>query len=301
MYFAYFGLAFLVAIIWGFSFIAIKLGLHGIPPLFLLTLRLLLTSIPAVFFIKKPPIPFKQVALYGFVMFILQFGMIFAGMHLGISPGLSALIVQIQIFFSLILGNLFFQEKPLFWQIIGCFIAFFGLGIVALHMQGVISFQGFFCLVLGGFFWSLGNLISKKLPRINTFSLITWASLFSWPPVLILSLCIEGPTEIFATLKNINITSVAAVLYISYFSILIGYGLWSYLTYHVPLFTLSLFTILVPTTAIISSVLYLDEPLEQWKIIAAGCILLGLLLNVFSKKLTHYGNIILQKWRVEGE
>ena len=47
-------LAVLVTTIWGGNFVAIKLGLFGMPPMLLAALRYAFTAIPAIFFIRKP-------------------------------------------------------------------------------------------------------------------------------------------------------------------------------------------------------------------------------------------------------
>ena len=47
-------IALLVAVIWGVNFVVIKVGVTGIPPLFLGALRFLFVALPAVFFIPRP-------------------------------------------------------------------------------------------------------------------------------------------------------------------------------------------------------------------------------------------------------
>jgi len=55
------GLAVLVVAIWGFNFVVIKVGLKEIPPILLCALRFFLSAFPAVFFIKRPAVPFRSV------------------------------------------------------------------------------------------------------------------------------------------------------------------------------------------------------------------------------------------------
>ncbi len=282
----HFVLALVVVCIWGFNFVAIRVGLNGIPPLLLVFARFFLTSIPAIFFIKRPNIPFRKVVIYGLVMFALQFSLLFIGIGLGVAPGLASLITQVQIFFSILLGAIFFNETPHRWQFIGCLISFIGLLVVAMHVEGTVSIEGFFCLVGAAFFWSAGNLLSKKMGKVNTLSLVIWSSFIAWPPLLLLSILFEGYDTILLTLSNLSLTAAGATLYITYFSTLLGYGLWSYLIHHMPLATISSFTILIPIVAILSSVIVLNEPLEWWKILAALLVISGLAINLFGKKLT---------------
>jgi len=278
-------LALLVVFVWGLNFVAIRLGLNGVPPLFLVFLRFFLASIPAVFFIKKPTIPFHTLAMYSLITFVLQFSFLFIGISLGVAPGLASLITQTQVFFTIILGIVFVNERPNSYQYIGCTIALIGLSIVLLHMNGTITLKGFLFLLGAAFFWSFGNLISKKIGKVSNLSLVTWASLIAWPPLLAVSLTIEGYDQILYALTNLTWISTAATLYITYFSTLLGYSLWSYLTLHLPLSLLASFTILIPIVAMLSSILFLNEPLQPWKITAAILVLTGLGINLFAKKL----------------
>src|SRR4029079_6886182 len=52
----------LVAFIWGVNFVAIHVGLDHFPPLLFSALRFTLVAIPAVFFIKRPPVAWKYIA-----------------------------------------------------------------------------------------------------------------------------------------------------------------------------------------------------------------------------------------------
>ncbi|MEI8301267.1 MAG: EamA family transporter, partial [Chlamydiota bacterium] len=84
MQFLHLALAILVVVIWGFNFVVIQIGLQEIPPLLLCFSRFFLTSIPAIFFVKRPQIPFKMLLLYGLTMFVLPFSLLFIGMHAGL-------------------------------------------------------------------------------------------------------------------------------------------------------------------------------------------------------------------------
>ena len=70
-------LAILVVAIWGWNFVIIQIGLHDVPPFLLCFSRFFLTSIPAIFFIKKPTITYKMLIAYGFMMLAFPLGMLF--------------------------------------------------------------------------------------------------------------------------------------------------------------------------------------------------------------------------------
>jgi O-acetylserine/cysteine efflux transporter len=155
-------LTFLIVLIWGINFIAIYIGLKDFPPFLLSALRFGLAAIPWVFFFPKPEAPVKLILGYGLFTFAMQFGFLFSGIHLGLSPGLASLVLQIQVFFSIGLAYLFFQDKPGIWKVIGSLISFIGIGIVASYIEGGGSFLGLILTLLGAFSWASGNMFTKK-------------------------------------------------------------------------------------------------------------------------------------------
>lgn len=278
-------LALLVVIVWGFNFVVIKVGLEEISPLLLGFARFFLTSIPAVFFIKRPAAPFKMVIWYGLVMFALQFSLLFIGMYAGITPGLASLLLQLQVFFTVLLAMIFFGEKLRPWQIVGALVSFAGIAFVAMNLGGSITVSGFLLVIGAAASWGAGNVISKKIGKVNMVSLVIWGSLIAWPPLLLISFIMEGADIVFYTFQHITWLSGGAVLYITYLSTLFGFGVWSWLLHHHPLGTIAPFTLLVPVFGILSSVLVLGEPLQSWKIFAALLVIFGLCINLLVPKI----------------
>lgn len=272
-----------LAIVWGCNFVAIKMGLIELPPIFLCAARFFLTSIPLLFFVKRPQTPFKWVFLYGFIMFALQFSLLFIGMHLGVTAGLAPILLQIQVFFTVLLAIFFFKEKLTLWQAIGGAISCLGIALVGLNIGGSVTASGFILLLCAAFLWGLGSIIAKKMGKVSVMELVVWASLVAWPPLLFVSFMLEGSSVIMASVQQISWISVFSLLYIAGASTLLGFGIWNHLLYRYPLTTLSPFTLLVPIFAMASSSLALGEKIEAWKVIAGLLVILGLGVNFFSQ------------------
>ena len=78
------GWALLVIVIWGVNFVPMKLGLQELSPLLLSAMRFCLASLPFLLFIRKPAsLTWRLLALYGLVQGVGQFGLLFAGLALG--------------------------------------------------------------------------------------------------------------------------------------------------------------------------------------------------------------------------
>lgn len=282
---AHLALVFLIVLVWGFNFVVIQVGLDGFPPIFLCFARFFLTCFPAIFFIKRPQVPFKRVASYGLVLFALSFSLLFMGMYAGVPPGLTAVLLQTQVFFTILFAILCFGEKLHKWQILGALISFAGISIVIKNLGGGVTWQGLLLVIAAGAAWGGGNIISKKMGKVNMMGVVVWASLVAWPPLLLVSYLVEGGDKILYSLQHVNWLSVSAVLYITYISTLFAFSAWSWLIHHHPISTIVPFTLLAPIVGILSSVALLDEPLPVWKFLAALLVIAGLCINYLGPRL----------------
>jgi O-acetylserine/cysteine efflux transporter len=284
MPFSHLLLALLVVLIWGINFIFVKSALAEMSPLLLCAARFILASVPAIFFIKPPAVPFKIVALYGLIMFALQFSLLFIGMSAGMTPGMASLIMQTQVFFSMFFAAFLLGEKTTFWQVIGAVISFTGIGLVALHFDANISFLGFICILAAAASWGLGNLITKKTHKISMIALVIWGSFVASFPMLMLALVFDGPQAIISSLQQMSWLGTSSLLYIVYISTWIGYGVWNWLLSRYSVGTVVPFTLLVPVIGILSSVLILGEPFQLWKLVAGLLVISGLFINLFGAR-----------------
>lgn len=279
-------LALLVTLIWGCNYVFVKLGVHEIPPLFLCAVRFFLASVPAVFFVPFPKSTIKLIGVYGMVMFALQFSAIFIGISLGTGTGIASLLLQTSAFFSILFASIFMREIPTVWQMAGACLSFTGVVIAAHHVDHTsMPVGGFLCVLAGAVFSGFGNLTARKLGYIPTATLISWGCFIAFPPLLITSLLIEGPTQILTSLHHVTWVGVGSLLYIVYISTWIGYGAWSWLLARYPVSMVVPFSLLLPVFAMIISVLFLHEGFEPWKLTVTWFVLGGLCVNLFAPRL----------------
>jgi len=278
-------LVLLVVIIWGCNFVFIKFGLNEMHPLLLCAARFLLAFFPAIFFMKRPAIPFKIIIYYGLFTFALQFSLLFWGMHVGIAPGLASLLMQVQVFFSIFFAILFLGETPTRWQVLGALVSFVGIGLVAIHLDNHLSLLGFVLIMAAAASWGFGNLITKKITKINMLALVVWGSFVAFFPLLLLSLLLEGTDSIVYSFHHLSGLGIFSVIYIAYGSTWIGYGIWNWLLSQHSVAAVAPFTLLVPIVGILSSAFILGEPLQSWKLIAGLLVMTGLCVNLLGATL----------------
>lgn len=286
-------LALLVVVIWGINFVIIKLGLHGMPPFLLGGLRFLLVAVPAIFFIPAPKIPFKWLALYALTISFLQFAFLFCAINLGMPTGIASLVLQSQVFFTIILGTVFLAEKIKIIQIMGTLIAAVGMVVLAdggmANRLSVMPPVGLLLTLTAGLCWAFGNITNKVImttsPKTPILSLVVWSALIPVLPFLLCSWMFEGQAVMVNSLVNIKTPTVFSLIYLAFISTIIGYGLWGALLSRYETWRVTPFALLVPVVGLTSAALILGERLNGAQIVGVAVIMLGLIINVFGARL----------------
>jgi O-acetylserine/cysteine efflux transporter len=277
----HFLLALAVVAIWGSNFVVIKLALNHLPALLFATLRFVLVVFPLVFFIKHPPVSWANLASYGVLIGAGQFGLMFIAMKGHISPGITSLVIQLQVFVTIGISVLRGSEKLRLYQYVALGLAILGLAIIAIYGGGSATPLGLFLVILAAISWGIANIVNRAAGKVDMLAYVVWAAVFSVPPLFILSLIFEGWQADLAGVQQADWLSWAAVIWQSVANTMFGYGAWGWLLSRYPAATVSPTALLVPIFGMSTSALVLGEGLEIWKLASAGLVLGGLALNLF--------------------
>jgi O-acetylserine/cysteine efflux transporter len=271
--------ALLVVTILGLAFMAIKAGLETVPPLTLCTLRFAFAAVPAVLVIRPPRAPALLVTAFGLALGIGQFGLLMTGIRLGMPAGLSSLLIQTQVPFTVALAWAVQGERPGALQVLGGVIALLGVATVALERGGNAPLGPLLMVVGAALGWASANIVVKRIGRVDMLALMVWASLATTPPLLALSLIVEGPAA-FAVLVHPSWTAIGSVAFQAYPTTLLAFGLWNRLLTRYPAATVTPFALLVPVAGILSTHLVLGEPLSANILTGGSLILAGIALSL---------------------
>jgi O-acetylserine/cysteine efflux transporter len=274
-------LALAVVAVWGSNFVVIRVGLDHLPPLLFATLRFTFALAPAVFFIKRPDVPWRDLAAYGVLIGAGQFGLLYIAMNGHISPGLASLVVQSQAFFTLALAMGLSGERVKPFQIAALALAAAGIALILWRTDGSATPLGLGLVLLAGLSWAGGNIVSRRSPNANMLGFVVWASLFSVPPLAAMSLVFEGWPAIRQGLLAADAITWASVAWQSVGNTLFGYAVWGWLLSRHPAATIAPMSLLVPVFGMAGSAVVLGEALPAWKLAAAGLVMAGLAVNVF--------------------
>ncbi len=270
--------------IWGTNFVFSKIALEHLPPLFMAGLRFAFAFFPAALFIARPAVSWQKLALYGVAIGAGQFGLIFFAMHGFISPGLTSLVVQVQIFFTIGMAMVIRGETVNPYQWLALALATLGLGVIMAHTGGDVTVIGVLLIVTAGFSWAIGNTVTASISGINMLSFVVWSSIFAVPPLLFFSLLVEGLPAMQRGLVEADVVTWTIMVWQVVGNTLFGYGAWAWLMSRYPAATVSPMALLVPVFGIGASTLLLNESLPVWKLEAGALVLAGLALNFLSTR-----------------
>lgn len=274
-----------VMAVWGSNFTVIKLALGTLPPLLFATLRFTFALLPLVFFLPRPQVPWRNLAAYGLFIGLGQFGLLFLAINGHIAAGLASLVVQCQVFFTIALSMWIGGERLLKIQWLALACAVTGIANIALHGDTSTTPLGLALVLAAAACWAGGNIVQRRSGATNMLAYVVWASLFSVPPLLALSLIVEGPAAIIHGLRAATPMVWAAVLWQSVGNTMFGYGAWGWLLGRYPTSTVAPLSLLVPVFGMGFAAWILHEPLPGWKLAAAGLVLGGLCINIFGQRL----------------
>lgn len=272
-----------VAVVWGLVFIAIKVGVGETSPLMLSALRFVFASLPAVFFVAPPKASAWKVALYGLLIGVGQFGTLFIAMGEGFPVGLTSLVIQLQVYFTVLIAWVVLGERPKRMQAIGAAIAFAGMAVIGSERLAGANFGPFLLVVLAALFWGAANVVAKTAGKIDAFAFTVWSSLAPPLPLIALSLVFDGPAPLFG-LQHPTWRLAVSVAVIAYAGTVFGYGLWARLLAHYSAATVAPFALLTPVVGMAAGVLIYGEPLSAVELIGALLVMAGLALNVFGDR-----------------
>ncbi|MCL4699491.1 MAG: EamA family transporter [Burkholderiaceae bacterium] len=276
-------LALAVVAVWGTNFVVIRFALDALPPLALAVLRFALAFVPAAFFIARPRVPWRQLAAYGVLIGVGQFGLLYVAIRSDIAPGLASLVVQTQVFFTIGLAMALEGERPRAYQGVALALAVAGLGWIASHSAAAGATPlGLVLVLLAALSWSAGNLVSRRAgPEVDMLGYMVWSSAFAVPPLVVLSLVLEGPAAVWQGVVRADAGTWLAVVWQAAGNALFGYAGWAWLLSRHAAATITPWALGVPVFGMISAALVLGEPMPASKVAASVLVIAGLAINVF--------------------
>lgn len=271
-----------VVAIWGSNFVVIRVGLDAWPPLMMAALRFALALLPALLWVRRPAVPWHQLAAYGGAIGAGQFALLYWALDGHLSPGLASLVIQTQVFFTIGLAMVADGERLRRWQWPALGLAGAGIALIAWQAGGDATPVGVLLVLGAAASWAVGNQVARRMGRVDMLGVVVWSSGFALLPLLALSAWAEGPDRMLAAWQDAGLGAWAAVIWQTLGNTLFGYVAWGWLLARHPAATVVPLALLVPVFGMGASALLLAESMPGWKLLAAALVIAGLALNALA-------------------
>lgn len=277
-----------VVLIWGVNFWFMKIALADVPPLILGVLRFACVLVPAIFFVKKPPAAWRWLILYGLSISFGQFSLVFLALSWDFPTGLVALILQVQVFLTVIFAKVAFGEVIKLHHLAGMLGAAAGLFAIGMgQYQGKLPLIGILPVLGAAMSWACGNIVVKKIGQVDALSLVVWGSISSFAAFCVAA-SVQFGAAVFDQFAHLTWRGGIGVLFLAYVSSLVGYTGFGYLLARHPASKVVPFILFVPVVALLIGFVWLDESLGVWHWLGIGVVMAALLVHLF-------GELLVQK------
>ncbi len=269
-----------VVAVWGLTFVVIKIGVAVAPPLFLTAMRFVFAAIPAVFILPRPKVALWKLGAYGVLLGVIQFGLVFSALRLGLAAGITSLVIQLQVFFTIALSAFIYGEKPKPWQLVGACVALVGAVIIGSERVGGTQIIPLLMIVGAALAWGGANLVGKSAGRVDMMSFVAWGSLAAPVPLFILSGMVEGWDTLWAAASHPSWTMMIVSAIMGWVATNGGFGIWGVMLGRYPVSTVAPFALLVPVFGFLGGAIVYGEGITLAEMIGALGIFSGLIINL---------------------
>jgi len=209
----------ILCLVWGTTWIFIKVGLEDLPPItfaaarFILAMLLLAPLIKILgFAMPKTRSQWKLIALTGFLQFSINYSLVFWSEQY-ITSGLAAVLQAMITVFGLLLAWIFLpNERITKLKIASVLIGIVGVAIIfidQLRVESVMAFAGSVGIVVGAYAAAQASILVKaKGGGMHPASLVFSQMLCGLPAIIIYALIQEGNPLTFNWSTGANICGV---------------------------------------------------------------------------------------------
>ena len=258
----------ILCLIWGSTWIFIKIGLADLPPITFSTARFglaVLILAPLIrlmgFRMPRSASEWKLVALTGFLQFSLNYSAVFWSEQY-ISSGLAALLQAMITVFGLVLAWFFLpDEKITKRKVAGVAVGIFGVAVIfldQLRVENWMAFLGCVGIVAGAYAAAQASILVKaKGSGLHPASLVFSQMLCGLPAIIAYAFIAEGnPLKL-----NWTWTAIGCVVYLTIAGTIAAFWLYYWLLGRIESTKAMMISLVTPLLAVVLGAVFLGETL----------------------------------------
>lgn len=281
----------ILCLIWGTTWIFIKIGLRDLPPITFASTRFLLSAVIVFGIIRFQKIPLPQTALEwrllgltGFLQFAINYSTVFWGEKY-IASGLAAVLQATITVFGLVLAWIFLPtERITPRKIIAVVIGILGVAVIfvdQLRVENWLAFAACAAIVGGSYCAAQASvLIKAKGGGIHPAALVFGQMVCSLPFIILYSLFAEGDPFSF----HWSPVAIVSVLYLTLIGTIAAFWLYYWLLSRIESTKAMMISLVTPLIAVLIGAVTLGETLRPQTFFGGSMIVGSIGLIVFRRR-----------------
>lgn len=267
-----------IYVLWGATFLAIRIAVVEIPPFFTAGVRFLTAGalLYGCMRLRGRPAPssaeWRGIALTALFLFVATYGALFWAEQY-VPSGLTSVLEASLPLITIALEVFVFRQQPFRWRMLASVALGFGGIAWLLLKRGQESFAVLPCLVIlaGGVAWSLGAVLTRSMPKPASLPLTAGAQMMLGGAVLLtLSL---GAGELHST-PHISLRAGLALLYLIVGGSWLGFTAYVWLLARMPVTRVASHAYVNPLVAVALGYLVAGEELTV-RMTLASCLVVA--------------------------
>lgn len=227
-----------IYLLWGGTFLAIRVAVHQIPPLFTAGLRFAIAGLGLFLFMRlrgeanPSRLQWRNLALIGLLMFAITYGGLFWAQQF-VPSGITSIIEATLPITTIALEMWVFRTLPFQWRaLVGVALGFSGIALL-LAQSDAHNLPLGPCLVilLSGVAWSFGTVISAQLILPQSRPLTAGSQMMIGGAILLVLSAVHGDLR---PLPHISRSAAFALAYLIVCGSLIAYTAYVWLLARIP-------------------------------------------------------------------
>ena len=273
---------FAIYVLWGATFLAIRVAVLQIPPLFTAGLRFFVAGAILYSFTRlrgqPSPLPaeWRSIAVMGLFMFVATYGPLFWAEQY-VPSGITSVIEATLPIMTLILEVFVFRQQPFRWGMLGSVAL--GFGGVALLLfrggQGGIPVLPAMAILACTVAWSLGSVLTRSMPLPRSRPLTAGGAMLLGGMVLLVLSMLSGESN---PLPAIPLQAGVALLYLIVGGSLVAFTAFVWLLGRMPASRVASHAYVNPVVAVALGYFVAGEELTLRTILASVLILFSVFL-----------------------
>ena len=274
-----------IYVLWGGTFLAIRIAVLQLPPFFASGVRFLIAGAVLYTFMRlrgdASPTPgeWRSIAVTSLCLFVATYASLFWAEQF-VPSGVAAVLEATLPITAMVLEVFLFRQQPFRWRT-GAAVLLGFLGIAWLLLRNQHAFPALPCLVIlaSGTAWSLGAVLTRSMKRPRSLPLTAGGQMMLGGIALLV--LAEGTGEL-SPFPHITLRAAAALAYLIVAGSLLGFTAYVWLLARMPVTRVASHAYVNPVVALVVAYFVAGETLTPAMLVASALVIASVILILVS-------------------